>query len=156
VYVSFVEAVRFYMWAQGIPVFSSPPTSPYQSGYVFGTFCLGGCTVASVDSVFITLTDSGADGWNGNSLVFTQGVFSEEFGLNFTSGSTSGPLEFVVSVKTNFSILPYTLASDRTEVGFVVRDKYNNVIVQRLPGETYTAADLLATYCVGCLNYRPV
>jgi len=88
----FLYAIRYYMWAQGVPVYSSPSNSPYQSGYIFGTFCLGGCPIATTDSVFITLTDSGADGWNGNSLKFSQGSFSEEFGLNFTSGATNGPI----------------------------------------------------------------
>ena len=101
------------MVAQGVPIYTNQYNTPYTTGYVFGTFCLGGCTVATTDSVFVTLTDSGADGWNGNSLQFSQGVFSEEFGGNFTSGSTSGPLEFVVAVNTNFSISPYTLSSDR-------------------------------------------
>lgn len=152
----FLYSIRYYMWSQGVPVFSKPYNSPYQGGYVFGSFCLGGCVVATTDSVFVTLTDSGADGWNGNSLRFSQGQTTEEFGLNFTSGATNGPLEFVVNVNANFSILPYTLGEYRNEVGFVVKDKYNNVIVQRLPGSSYTAADLLATHCLGCVNYLPV
>lgn len=52
----------------------------------------------------------------------------------------------------NIDIVPYVLGLYRDEIGFVVRDQYGVKLAERLPGTKYYATDVLARFCIQCVN----
>lgn len=67
------------------------------------------------------MTDSGSDGWNGNSISIKQNNnIIATFGSNFTSGNSSGPLYIIIKGNLTTQIFVNQLDKKSREVGFKI------------------------------------
>lgn len=72
--------------------------SIFSSSTNFKTFCPIGECPSSFVTLSITMSDSGSNGWNGNIVGLRQnGAIFWQFGSNFTSGSSLGPLNVTIN-----------------------------------------------------------
>ena len=81
----------------------------FDSTKIFATFCPAfGCQ--SILTLFIFMSDAYSDGWEGTILGVKQnGTIVKTFGNNFTSGSTSGPVQITIipSLETQIIVVQF-------------------------------------------------
>lgn len=89
--------VRFL---NGTTIFQRNAGLTFINNFPFITFCPnGGCPVST--NLIISMADLYGDGWNGYVMGIRQnGTIMGTFGNNFTSGSTSGPVNITVQGST--------------------------------------------------------
>ena len=103
----------------------------------------------------ITMTDSNADGWNGNVLGVKQNnAVVGTFGSSFTSAGSSGPVSITVSSELETLIVVTEFGSAQSELGFIVRFPNGTVIHERTSGVGFAQDDILFSFCPSetCLN----
>jgi len=103
----------------------------------------------------VSLSDSFADGWNGNVLGFRQnGSVVATFGVTFKTGSASGPFYITLAKNLNTQIVVTTLGTKTNEVGFIIRSLNSTIIYQRTSGSTFTTTTYFTIFCpdTQCLN----
>lgn len=103
----------------------------------------------------ITMKDSKSNGWNGTVIGFVQNdVTVANFGSNFTSGASFGPVNVTLNGKVLTKIVVSTLgtAAATSEISFVVTYANKTVIVNRTAGTAFAANTVFATFCAlgGC------
>ena len=78
---------------------------------IFSTFCpIGGCTVSTNVTYYLTITDSYGDGWEGTVLGFKQnGVVVSNFTL--ANGYSAGPTSYSFQKLLNVSVIVYVLGN---------------------------------------------
>ncbi len=87
-------------------MYTRTPAS-FASNYIFKTFCPY-CSVSTTADIYLTLTDSYGDGWEGNQLAVQQDTSLYVFGKDFLSGHEYNKT-LVITLKTGtyVQIVPY-------------------------------------------------
>jgi hypothetical protein len=99
----------------------------------------------------IYMVDAYSDGWDGTVLGLEQnGTLMGTFGDGFTSGETFGPayIDLVDGIETNVVVV--NLGSYTGEKGFTIVDPFGFTVHERVPGEGFTADDILFTFDAMC------
>lgn len=96
---------------KGVVIYTRTPAS-YSSTFIFTVFCPY-CAVSTSANIYISLTDSYGDGWNGNQIAVKRNTTYYPFGQSFTSGHDY-PYTIKINLKTgvSYDIVPYVLGLD--------------------------------------------
>lgn len=117
----------------GTIIFSRTSGSTFTSTTVFSYFCPVTCS--NNETLSITMTDSGNDGWNSNVLAIKQdGTVLGTFGGDFATGNSSGPVSITVQGNKEVQIVVSQMGAKSKEIGFVVKAANGTVIHQRATG----------------------
>jgi len=143
----------------GTIIYSQGPSFAFNQNTVFSSFCLLGNCPSSRTSIIVTMTDSGKNGWNGYVFGFRQnGQIVGQFGQNFTSGGSYGPVNIKVNGSLDTEIVVVQTGSNPTQIGFVVKLINNTVVHTLAAGSTFNSTTVFRTFCptINCINYAVI
>ena len=110
------------------------------------------CAATSQCQYMVYMTDAYGDGWNGNSLVFSQGGNPVgTMGAGFTTGSAY--TDSVMLCDVDSATVTLNLGSWSNEIGFDVVGPYGDTLISVASGTTYTNGHNFGSflgYCSSC------
>lgn len=91
------EVLFTIKFANGTVVYNRPSGTSFVGTFVLKTFCLGTCPISTTLDLYVTMTDTWGDTWNGNVLAFKQGTTLQEFSLTIDNMKSYGPIKLTIS-----------------------------------------------------------
>lgn len=152
------EEVEFAVAApNGTYIYRKTRGTKFNSTTIFSTFCpINSCPSSPNVTYYVTMTDTGGDGWNGNVLAFQQGgIVISNFSLA-DGGQSAFPLAYDFKKLSTVTLTVYILGGNTDQIGFVIRNSAGAVVFQRTPGTAFFANTILGTFCPECINLSPV